>query len=136
MQLSDQVKQALALDRTIDIITTGAKTGKPRRTEIWYTRVGKRIIICGTPAAEGGKGPIARRDWLANMKANPLFTFCLKESIHAELPARAQIIIDEADRRAIMTAPETQWYRDQVDSVEQLVMGSPIAEVLFITQTG
>lgn len=31
-----------------------------------------------------------------------------------------------------MSAPETQWYRDQVDSVHDLVEGSPIVEVFFL----
>jgi len=125
------IEQALRTDRTIDIITTGAKSGLPRRIEIWFTNVGGRIIICGTPDAIGGKGPRKPRDWLANLKAHPRFTFCLKESLQAELPARAVVIEDPQDRRRLMSAPETQWYRDQVDSLEDLVAGSPIVEVFF-----
>jgi hypothetical protein len=30
-----------------------------------------------------------------------------------------------------MSAPETQWYRDQTGSVEALVKSSPIVEVFF-----
>lgn len=73
----------------------------------------------------------ARRDWLANLKAHPDFVFCLKESLHVELPARAVVITDPADRRALMSAPETQWYREQGNSVEELVRASPIVEVFF-----
>jgi hypothetical protein len=68
---------------------------------------------------------------LANLKVNPEFTFCLKESINAELPARAVEIVDEEDRRYLMSAPATKWYRDQVDSIDELVMNSPIVEVFF-----
>ena len=127
----DEIRQALQNDRTIDIITTGAKSGLPRRTEIWFTNVRGRIIICGTPDAKGGKGPRKPRDWLANLKAHPEFTFCLKESLQVELPARAIIIEDPHDRRRLMSAPETKWYRDQVDSIDVLVEGSPIVEVFF-----
>jgi MinD-like ATPase involved in chromosome partitioning or flagellar assembly len=129
--LSRAVQHALQRDKTIDIITTGAKTGLSRRTEIWFTNVDGRIIICGTPNASGAKGSYMPRDWLANLKAHPEFTFVLKESLHAELPARAVVISDPDDRRRIMSAPETQWYRDQVDSVDELVAGSPIVEVFF-----
>ncbi len=129
--MNAEIKNALNRDRTIDIITTGAKSGLPRRTEIWFTNVDGRIIICGTPGATGDKGPRTPRDWLANLKANPAFTFCLKESLHAELPARAVEIVDPADRRYLMSAPATQWYRDQVESLEELVQHSPIVEVFF-----
>ena len=129
--MNDEIRIALKNDQTIDIITTGAKSGLPRRIEIWFTNVSGRIIICGTPGAEGKKGPRTRRDWLANLKANPDFLFCLKESLKVELPARAVIIVDPDDRRQLMSAPETKWYRDQVDSIEDLVAGSPIVEVFF-----
>ena len=129
--MNDEIRIALKNDQTIDIITTGAKSGLPRRIEIWFTNVSGRIIICGTPSAEGKKGPRTRRDWLANLKANPDFLFCLKESLTVELPARAVLIVDPDDRRQLMSAPETRWYRDQVDSIEDLVAGSPIVEVFF-----
>ncbi|MEJ2606366.1 MAG: TIGR03618 family F420-dependent PPOX class oxidoreductase [Anaerolineales bacterium] len=132
----DAIRRALRTDRTIDIITTGAKSGLQRRTEIWFTNVGGRIIICGTPDAKGGKGPRKPRDWLANLKAQPQFTFCLKESLRAELPARAVLIEDPQERRRLMSAPETKWYRDQVDSIDDLVSGSPIVEVLFDDDPG
>ena len=45
----DRIKEALATDLTIDIVTKGARTGKMRTTEIWYTRVGGEIYITGTP---------------------------------------------------------------------------------------
>ena len=81
--------------------------------------------------AKGGKGQYSPRDWLANLRKHPEFTFCLKESLEVELPAVAVEIVDPEDRRALMSAPETQWYRDQVDSIEDLVNGSPIVEVFF-----
>ena len=129
--MNEEIRNALNKDRTIDIITTGAKSGRPRKIEIWFTNVGGRIIICGTPEAKGNKGPRSPRDWLANLKANPDFTFCLKESLHVVLPARAVIVLDPEDRRHLMSAPETKWYRDQVDSIEDLVAGSPMVEVFF-----
>ena len=133
--MNEQIKHALRTDQTIDIITTGARSGLPRKIEIWFTNVGGRTIICGTPDAEGNKGPRTRRDWLANLKANPEFLFCLKESLNVELPARAVLIADPDDRRQLMSAPETKWYRDQVDSIEDLVEGSPIVEVFFMDLT-
>jgi len=128
---SNDVRKALKRDRTIDMVMTGAKSGKTRKTEIWFNNLADRIIICGTPAADGSNGANEPRHWLANLKASPRFLFCLKESICIELPARASVITDPDDRRAIMSAPETQWYRDQVDSIEVLVKLSPIVEVFL-----
>ena len=131
MDIKTEIKSALRKDRTIDIITIGAKTGLPRRIEIWFTNVNGRIIICGTPNAKGVKGHYSPRDWLANLRAHPDFTFCLKETLQIELPAKAVEIVDPEDRRYLMSAPETKWYRDQVDSIDDLVNGSPIIEIFF-----
>jgi len=129
--MNEAIRRALETDQTIDIITTGARSGLPRTTEIWFTNIGGRIIITGTPGAGGERGSRKRRDWLANLKANPDFIFRFKESIDAELTARAVEIEDPADRRAIMSAPETKWYRDNGGPIEELVAGSPIVEVFF-----
>ena len=51
--MDENIKKALETDQTIDIITTGAKSGLPRKIEIWFTNVGGRIIICGTPGSSG-----------------------------------------------------------------------------------
>jgi hypothetical protein len=129
--MNKEIREALSKDRTIDIITIGAKSGLPRMIEIWFTNVNGRIIICGTPNAKGGKGHYSPRDWLANLRAHPEFTFCLKESLRIELPAEAVEIVDPEDRSYLMSAPETKWYRDQVDSIDDLVNESPIVEVFF-----
>jgi hypothetical protein len=126
------VSEALKKDILIDIATIGAKTGQRRVTEIWYTNIQGRIIITGTPSAEGSHGPRESRSWLANLKANPEFEFCLKESITQCLPARAVEVTNPEDRRRIMSAPETQWYRDQGFSMEDLVNDSPIVDVFFL----
>lgn len=131
MDIQILIKDALKNDRTIDIITTGAKSGLPRRIEIWFNNINDRIIICGTPNAKGEKGHYSPRDWLANLRANPDFTFCFKESVRIELPAIAVEIVDPEDRRVLMSASETKWYRDQVNSIEDLVTESPIVEVFF-----
>jgi hypothetical protein len=129
--MNREVLAALQKDRTIDIITIGAKSGLPRKIEIWFTNVNGRIIICGTPNSKGGNGPRTPRDWLANLRVHPEFIFCLKESIQANLRARAVEIVDPIDRRNLMSAPETHWYRSQGNNIEELVKESPIIEVYF-----
>jgi deazaflavin-dependent oxidoreductase (nitroreductase family) len=90
--MDERVHQALANDRTIDITTTGRNSGLPRRIETWFYRVGDQIYLTGSPG---------RRDWYANLLANPDLTFHLKQSVAADLPARAAPITDPEERRAI-----------------------------------
>ena len=121
--MNEQIERALERDETIDITTIGRKSGQPQRTEIWFKRVNGRTYITGTP------GP---RDWYANLLANPRFTFHLKQSIQADLPARARPILAEEERRQILSAPVMAWYHNQVDSLDDLVAGSPLIEVRFV----
>lgn len=120
--MDDNIRNALDRDSTIDITTTGKKSSRPRRIEIWFRRVNGRTYITGTP------GP---RDWYANMLAAPRFIFHLKESVQADLPAHARPILDVEERRQILAAPEMAWYHSQVSSLEDLVRGSPLVEVIF-----
>ena len=132
MATIEEIKHALANDSTIDIITTGRKSGEQKKIEIWFHNIDGRIIICGKPRGERDDGsPWSNRGWLANMRANPAFTFCLKESCQTELAARMVEISDEGERRRIMSLPKMEWYHQQVESVEDLVVGSPIVEVFF-----
>ena len=117
--LDENIKKALqGREVVIDITTTGRRTGRPRRVEIWFHNIDGQIIITGQP------GP---RDWLANLIADPTFTFHLKGNVQADLPARARVITDPEERRAIMTAR----YRGQEGSDEPPVEGRPMVEVLF-----
>ena len=116
--MNKQVKQALKQDRTIDITTIGRKTGLPRRIEIWFHNLEGYLYITGLPGS---------RDWYANLVANPAFTFHLKESVQADLPARATPIVDEAQRRDIL-ARITRNLGGQRD-LEAWVKDSPLVEV-------
>ncbi|MGA9191665.1 MAG: nitroreductase/quinone reductase family protein [Anaerolineales bacterium] len=118
--LPPRAAEALARDKVIDIITTGARTGQPRRTEIWFHRVEDRIYITGSPG---------KRDWYANLLADPSFTFHLKESHKVDLPAHAIPITDPAERRSV-TAQIVGPDYDR-DKFEARIKGSPLIEVVF-----
>ena len=47
----DAARAALRSDLTIDIVTTGRRSGLPRTTEIWFMVVDDAVYICGTPGA-------------------------------------------------------------------------------------
>jgi deazaflavin-dependent oxidoreductase (nitroreductase family) len=88
------VQAALERDRTIDITTTGRRSGRPHRIETWFYRVDGKVYLSGSPG---------RRDWYANLQASPDFVFHLKQSTQAELAARARPIVDPAERREVIS---------------------------------
>jgi deazaflavin-dependent oxidoreductase (nitroreductase family) len=116
----DAIDAALEHGHTIDITTTGRQSGKPRRLEIVFHNIDGRIYISGIPSPR-------KRSWLANLEAEPHFTFHLKGRTRADLPAVARVISDEAERRAILPHIARTWNRD----LEQMVRYSPLIEVTF-----
>ena len=94
--MNEQIRRSLSRGHRIDITTTGRKTGEPRRIEIVFHNIDGRLIITGSPRAD------RKRAWLLNLEADPRFTFHIKRSgAEADLPARARVITDDAERRAI-----------------------------------
>ena len=121
MALTEDVQQALDQDQVIDITTTGRKSGEPSRIETWFHRVGDRYFLTGTPG---------KRDWYANLAANPDFTFHLKRSAQADLPAVASAIIDTAERRLVLDQVLTSIGRPSSE-LDAWVSGAPLVEVTF-----
>jgi deazaflavin-dependent oxidoreductase (nitroreductase family) len=119
--LDEAVQRALENDRTIDITTTGRRSGEPRRLEIWRYRYDGRTFLSGSPGT---------RDWYANLIANPEFTFHLKGSVQADLPAVARPITDEEERREV-TAGILEDLRRGSGSLEEWVGSSPLVEIEF-----
>jgi deazaflavin-dependent oxidoreductase (nitroreductase family) len=116
-------QHALERDRTIDITTRGRKTGQSRRTEIWFHNIDGQLYITGTPG---------RRDWYANLLAHPEFTFHLKHSVRADLPARATPVRDQAKRRAIIASIHQKLGGDR--DLEAWVEGSPLVAVELLVE--
>jgi deazaflavin-dependent oxidoreductase (nitroreductase family) len=116
--LDPKITQALSRGGLIDITTTGRQTGKPRRIEIVYHPIEGGIYISGMPGFPRG--------WLANLEANPHFTFHLKGPVKADLPATARIIKDEAERRGVLATVAKTWKRKDLDV---MVRQSPLIEV-------
>ncbi|MFN0093098.1 MAG: nitroreductase/quinone reductase family protein [Acidimicrobiales bacterium] len=126
----DEILRSILTERTVDIVTTGRRSGAARTTEIWITPLEGRVYVCGTPNASR-KGVVhAPRDWLANLKAQPAFRLRLKTSVAAELTADAEVVSDPAERRRILSAPATEYYRKAV-SLEAAVAHSPVVLVRF-----
>jgi deazaflavin-dependent oxidoreductase (nitroreductase family) len=124
--MDDGVIAALGADRVIDITTTGRKTGDPRRIEIWYHRVDDRFFITGSPGRPRG--------WYANLVAEPAFTFHLKESATADLPATARPVTDAAEREALfdrILPPLGDFISKPGQEPAAWLADSPLVEVSF-----
>ena len=118
--MNEQIRRALARDRTIDITTIGRETGQPRRIEMWFHNLDGTVYITGSPG---------KRDWYANLVAHPDFTFHLKGNVTADLPARATPITDPAERRLLIERilRNIGTLRD----LEAWLTGSPLVRVAF-----
>ena len=117
-QLDQPIRAALERGGKIDITTKGRKSGEPHRIEIVFHNVGGRIYISGMPGF--------KRSYIANLAADPHFTFHLKEGVHADLAATARIITDDAERREVLPHIARIWKRDDIDT---MIESSPLFEV-------
>lgn len=134
----DEVRQALMIgpsptleQRTIDITTTGRRSGQPRRIEIVFYRFEDAVYLSGIP----GSRP---RGWLLNLTAEPHFVFHLKHRVVADLPATATVITDPGERRRVLSQFVDEFnQRHDSDSpwpkavLDDWVEHSPLAKVSF-----
>jgi deazaflavin-dependent oxidoreductase (nitroreductase family) len=118
--MDEAIRRTLSSGGVIDITTTGRQSGEPRRIEIAFHAIEGRIYISGMPRAD------RKRSWLANLEANPRFTFHLKSGVVADLPATARVISAEPERRAVLAHVARAWNRKDLD---EMVAHSPLVEV-------
>ena len=119
------VKAALESDKTVDITTTGRRSGRSVRIETWYYRSRGRYFLSGSPG---------KRDWQANLIANPRMKFHLKESMTRSLDATAVPIRDVHERRRIISGFDR--FREGAETflgsdLDAWVEGSPLIELVF-----
>jgi deazaflavin-dependent oxidoreductase (nitroreductase family) len=115
-------------EHTIDITTLGARSGIPRRIEIWFHRVDDCWYLTGMPVP---------RSWYANLRANPRFVVHLKLGVTADLPATA-VPVDEPTRRRVITAvldlqnrPEIAARVSRRQDLDEWLARSPLVEIVF-----
>jgi hypothetical protein len=109
-------------------------SGEPRRIEIVFYQYEGDVYLSGIPAPK-------TRSWLANLAAEPLFTFHLKNGVTADLPAKATVIEDPKVRRRILSAFVDQFNeRRAADSpypvavLDEWVESRPLAKVAILEQ--
>jgi deazaflavin-dependent oxidoreductase (nitroreductase family) len=118
--MDDSVRRALRRGHTIDITTTGRRTGKARRIELVFHNVDGRLIISGSPSRR-------TRGWIHNLEADPRLTFHLKRTVRADLPATARVITDADERRRLAEWIAANAWPNQ--DVETMARFSPFIEV-------
>jgi deazaflavin-dependent oxidoreductase (nitroreductase family) len=116
--MDDATRTALGHGQLIEMTTKGAKSGLPRSIDIVLHNFDQHLYISGVPNAA------KKRAWLANLEANPAFTIRLQGSPTA-LAARARVIGDPTERRAILARVAKVWNRTDVDV---MVEHSPLIE--------
>jgi deazaflavin-dependent oxidoreductase (nitroreductase family) len=117
-----------AAERTIDITTLGARSGTPRRIEVWFHRVDGRWYLTGMPRP---------RSWYANLRAHPRFIVHLKQGVTADLPATAAPV-DKPTRRRVITAvldlqnrPDIAARVSRRQDLDDWLARSPLVEIVF-----
>ncbi|HEY7737888.1 MAG TPA: nitroreductase family deazaflavin-dependent oxidoreductase [Candidatus Limnocylindria bacterium] len=115
-----QIAHALSRGHLFHMTTTGRKSGQPRRIELVFHNIDGRVIVSGKPG---------RRDWYANVLANPDITFHLVGPVQADLPALARPITEPVERRRVMEQVASNWRSS--DHIELFMERSPLIEVTF-----
>lgn len=92
--MDDTITTALTGGGIADITTIGRKTGEPRRIEIGFHYFDGEWFLTGKPGI--------KRDWLANLLAEPRFTLHLKRGVEADVPASAEPITDPDERAEVL----------------------------------
>ncbi|HEV8516223.1 MAG TPA: nitroreductase family deazaflavin-dependent oxidoreductase [Candidatus Limnocylindrales bacterium] len=117
--MDEPTRRALSRGHMVEITTTGRRSGREHRIPVAFHNFDGRIYISGRPG---------RRDWYANLVADPRITLHLRGAVRADLPATARPITDDAERRAVLTRVAQAW---RIPDPEPLIRRSPLIEVVF-----
>lgn len=87
--------------------------------ELVFHNFDGRVLISGKPGFP--------RSWIANLAANPRFTFHLKGAVKADLPATARVVTDRAEREKLLEPIAASWGYE----LPLMVASAPLVEVTF-----
>jgi len=111
--MDSSTTNALQKGGVIDITTVGAKSGTSRRIEIVFHHFDDNFYITGKPGF--------KRDWLANLKANPDFTVHLKKGLTADVAATASEITDDEQRSKVLYRILTESWGNEPAKAEHIL---------------
>lgn len=109
--MDEATRTALHHSQVIDLTTTGRRSGRPRRIEIFLHEDDGRLFISGMPQAD------RTRDWIHNITADAHVVVHLKQSVAADIPATARVVTDPIERRPFIEAAARRWGRTDIDEM-------------------
>ena len=119
--MDQAIKEAMDRGGIADITTIGRKTGLPRRIEIYFHQFDGSYYLTGRHGR--------KRDWEANIVANPEFTLHLKRGITADVLVTGAAEPDPEVRAGILRRALIESWDSPPDRVEaslhKWVEGSP-----------
>ena len=123
--MDSATETALAKGGLVDITTTGRRSGRPRRIEIYLHNFDGELWLTGKPGFP--------RDWVANLRADPRLTLHLKRGVTADLAAKGTVI-DDPDEKApvILRARVESWGADPEQAradIDRWAASSPLVRV-------
>jgi deazaflavin-dependent oxidoreductase (nitroreductase family) len=111
--MDESVRVALFRSQIIDLTTTGRRTGRRRRIEIFLHEKDGLLFISGMPRAD------RTRDWIHNIAADPRVVVHLKQSVVADIPATGRVITDPDQRQPLIEAAAKRWGRTDIPAMLQ-----------------
>ena len=109
--MDDAVRTALHRSQVIDLSTTGRRTGRQRRVEIFLHDKDGQLFITGMPRAD------RTRDWIHNIRTDPRVVVHLKHRVVADLAATARVVTDAEERRPLIEAAAERWRRTDIENM-------------------
>ena len=121
-ELTQPERDALGQPNPVDITTTGRRSRQPRRIEIWAHLIEDRIFITSSPG---------RRNWYANMLAQPDIVLHVKHGTKSDIPVTARPIIDPDERHVMFDRIQNlSVYRSRMTlPIAQRIEGSCLVEI-------
>lgn len=109
---------------TVDITTTGRKTGQVRRIEIYISNLDGEFYISGKPGQRG---------WYANLLSDPALTIHLKNTTGVAIDAQAEPITAADAKRSVLRRIMIESYDmdpEKADAdLDRWVEASPLVQV-------
>lgn len=119
--MGSEIREALERGGIADITTVGRRTGLPRRVEIYFHYFDGHFYLTGRPGR--------KRDWEANIVANPEFTLHLTKGTMVDIAVVGETEPDDQERaRIIRRALIESWDSppDRVDArIDEWVASAP-----------
>ncbi len=108
--MDTEVRHQLERGGIADITTIGRKSALARRIEIYFHHFDGVFFLTGRPGR--------KRDWEANIEANPEFTLHLKRGVAADIPVTGEPVADPEVRAGLIRRAMVDSWNSPPDRAE------------------